>query len=295
MDAITQFSLKLWFSIIRKYKLEADLPLLRWIAYDRHFTPNTLDQRFQQWSLNGITALCTVMKDGNFMSFEEMKQNFTLYNEDHFRYLQLRDFYMKEVKPKVNQGKTGIIRTIIGIYYSRKYRIISTLYQQLMERKGITSYVKQKWEKELDMNISEEDWLHIRNTQQSTTSSRIWREFCWKNVIRFFITPKIKSTFLSVTVPQPCWRQCGAVNVNHSHVFWLCPVITQFWEDVHMVIVEILGYDIPKSCSVLYFGNTRGNIVSREDRYLFKILLAACKKAITKYGTSRTPQHEMNG
>lgn len=86
IDAITQFSLKLWYSIVRKYKLEADLPLLRWIAYDRHFTPNTLDQRFQQWTPSGITALCTVTKDGIFMSFQEMKQIFTLYNRDQFRY-----------------------------------------------------------------------------------------------------------------------------------------------------------------------------------------------------------------
>ena len=132
----------------------------------------------------------------------------------------------------------------------------------------------------MGVNISEEDWLHIWRTQQSTASSRTWREHCWKNIIRFFIIPKLRSKFVSVS--QPCWRECGAVNVNHAHVFWLCPDIVQFWEDVHLILANILGYEVPNSCIVLYFGNMAGNIVARTDRYLFKILIAACKKAITK-------------
>lgn len=72
------------------------------------------------------------------------------------------------------------------------------------------------------------------------------------------------------------------MNVHHSHVFWLCPRMAQFWEGVHLVIVRILGYNIPQSCKMLYFGILTGNVVLRDDRYLLKILLAACKKAITK-------------
>ena len=281
MDRITQFTFKVWYDTTRKYKLEGDLRLLRWAAYDKQFIPNTLDQRFKQWIPNGITALCTVTKDGNFMSFQQMKEKFALYNQDHFRYLQLRDYFEREVKPNTNQDKNGVISIVIGTYNSGRYRIISALYQQLMESKGnSTLYVKQKWEKELGVNISEEDWLHIWRTQQSTASSRTWREHCWKNIIRFFITPKLRSKFVSVS--QPCWRECGAVNVNHAHVFWLCPDIVQFWEDVHLILANILGYEVPNSCIVLYFGNMAGNIVARTDRYLFKILIAACKKAITK-------------
>lgn len=120
------------------------------------------------------------IKDGTFMRFQEMKQNYTLCNQDHFKYLQLRDFYEREVKPNVNLDKNGIIR-----------------------RGNTTLYVKQKWEKDLGVNISEDEWLHIWITQQSTASSSTWREYCWKNLIRFFVTPQIRSKFLSVT--QPCW------------------------------------------------------------------------------------------
>lgn len=78
-----------------------------------------------------------------------------------------------------------------------------------MERRGNTTYVKVKWEKERGMNISEDEWLYI-----------------WKK---------------SLSTVQPCWRQCGVINVDHSHVSWLCPEVVQLWENV---IVKILGYDI---------------------------------------------------
>ena len=92
VNTVTQFTLKLWFNLVQKYKLEKELGLLRWLAYDKCFTPGSLDQRFKQWIPNGLTAICTVIKNGNFMSFEEIKQKYDLNNQDHFRYLQMRLF-----------------------------------------------------------------------------------------------------------------------------------------------------------------------------------------------------------
>uniref|UniRef100_A0A671XN45 Reverse transcriptase domain-containing protein n=1 Tax=Sparus aurata TaxID=8175 RepID=A0A671XN45_SPAAU len=281
VDTVTRFTLKMWFNLVQKYRLEKELRLIQWIAYDRCFIPSSLDQTFKQWITSGVTAMCTLIKNGNFMNFQEIKQKYNLNNRDHFRYLQIRDYFDKEIRHNVDLDNNGIIRTIIGVYNSKKYRIISTVYHNLMERRGnTTSYVKLKWEGELGVNISEDEWLQIWRTQQSTTSSRAWRLFCWKSLIRFFITPKIQNKYLLAS--QPCWRKCGATNVDHSHVFWLCPKIIKFWEDAHLNIVRILDYDISKSCVLLYFGNMTGNVVLKEDRYLLKILLAACKKAITR-------------
>lgn len=49
----------------------------------------------------------------------------------------------------------------------------------------------------------------------------------------------------------------------------------KFWGNVHVIVTKVLGYDITKSCIVMYFGNMTGVVLS-EHRYLFKILLAAC-------------------
>ena len=65
-------------------------------------------------------------------------------------------------------------------------------------------------------------------------------------------------------------------------------------EDVHLVIVRILDYDISKSSVLLYFGNMTGNVVLKEDRYLLKIVFCV-KKQLRENGTSQIhqPPHKM--
>ena len=125
VHTVTQFTFKMWFNLVQKYGLERELRLIQWIAYDRRFIPSSFDQTFKQWIPSEITVMCTLIKNGNFMSFHEIKQKYNLNNQDHFRYLQIRDYFDKEIKQNVNLDNNRIITNIIGIYNSKKYRIIS--------------------------------------------------------------------------------------------------------------------------------------------------------------------------
>ncbi len=128
------------------------------------------------------------------MSFQELKETFGLEKQDFFRYLQIRDHIMKEIKidPKIELN--GIIKIIVDAYHQGKSRVISAFYKALEDnRENSTLYLKNKWESELNIDISDDDWYEMCMTQCTTTSSQIWREFGWKNLTRFFITPQIKS------------------------------------------------------------------------------------------------------
>ena len=65
---------------------------------DNRFKPSWNDQNLRSWEKKGITALCTIMKDGNIMSFQDLKERNGLENGDFYRYLQLRDYFMKELQ-----------------------------------------------------------------------------------------------------------------------------------------------------------------------------------------------------
>ena len=52
--------------------------------------------------------------------------------------------------------------------------------------KNSTNYIRELWEKELNMMIAEEVWIQAWVTQSSTTNSLFWRDFYWKTLIRFF-------------------------------------------------------------------------------------------------------------
>ena len=222
-----------------------------------------------------------------------MKDKYDLDKRDFYRYLQLRDCYKKEIKRDPSVEVNGVIQIIISSYKGTKIRIISALYQKLTASKHSTKYIKERWESEFNTNISDEDWGNMWKIHQTSTNSRIWREFSWKNLIGFFITPKVKGKYLNRNLP--CWRECGALDADHSHIFYKCPKILLFWKVVHNTLQKVLGYDISMSFMTLYLCNlnsTDGN-VRISDRYLVKILLIASKKAITrKWGRLEPPTHE---
>jgi len=91
---------------------------------------------------------------------------------------------------------------------------------------------------------------------------------------------------------QYCWRECGCSSANHSHIFWLCDKVQTFWDCVHQTLVKILGYNITYGPCTLYLGLTSEGIIGHEDLYLFRILLIAAKKAITRKWLKVDPPRE---
>ena len=43
-----------WKKLIKTYKLNKDVKILNWLAYDQSFKPNSIDQRFKIWTTKGI-------------------------------------------------------------------------------------------------------------------------------------------------------------------------------------------------------------------------------------------------
>lgn len=101
---------------------------------------------------------------------------------------------------------SGITQMFIRAYNTKLSRkIIGELYRYIVELRGhSTNYVKAKWEKELGI-ITPEEWTNMINTQITTTASQLWRDFSWKNCVRFFVTPKQKSK----QVLERMWSLCG--------------------------------------------------------------------------------------
>ena len=158
-------------------------------------------------------------------------------------------------------------------------KIISKIYKGLQQTKCGTLYLKQKWEQEGQFVLKEEDWENLCEIQWKTSSSTIWREFCWKNLIRFFITPAQKRHY---TNSSACWRQCGCLEANHFHIFWSCASLVPFWQEVHKVLQSVFQTDIQFKFETLYLGAITSENISSNVKYLFRILSAASRKAITR-------------
>lgn len=171
--------------------------------------------------------------------------------------MQLRDYHNKEIKwISPDEEVNPLIEIICGAYKHKTNKAVSRLYLSLIQNlKNTSLYVKEKWENELQVNITENEWYQSCDLLQTSTSSQQWREFNWKCLIRFFITPNIKSK--QIGVPQECWRGCGDMEVGHTHIFWSCNKIQPFWELVNNTLKNIFGYNIPNDCKVMYLGNIK--------------------------------------
>ena len=185
----------------------------------------------------------------------------------------------------VTKTNTCLMELFIKAYNSETIdRIVSCMYKGLLDLKShSTSYIKTKWEKEGGISISEEEWTTIWRYQWTCTSLQKWKEFGWKSLIRYFITPSQKSHYDNN--PPFCWRNCGNQSANHYHVFWDCPVVRDYWREIHNALQDIFKCEIPFESKTMFFGHIPQEWPNR-DKYLI-ILLVACKKSITRKWLSR--------
>ncbi len=113
-------------------------------------------------------------------SFQALKDKFGLVNHDLFRYLQVRQFYLKEIKNnyEINQ----IVQVIIQTYMKGTSKTVSKLYKGISNlRNHSIEYIRLKWGKEVGISLLPDQWKKICTIPHTSMSLRMWREFCWKN------------------------------------------------------------------------------------------------------------------
>jgi len=164
--------------------------LLRWVALDKDFKPAELDFRFKQWIHKGITSYSLIATSTGLKSFQQLTETCNLEPQDFYRYLQLRHHFDRNIKMN---GNTEFDLSVGAYKGNTQNKLVSRIYSCLQSAKNhSTLYVKAKWEIEANITITEEEWSNICKIQSTTSSSGLWREFSWKNIIRFFSNSKNK-------------------------------------------------------------------------------------------------------
>ena len=285
----TKVPLNIWFAECKSQKIEREMRILRWVAHDTDFAPARLDFRFKQWRIHyGIASYCLISSGTDLKDFQYFLDKHQLGKQDFYRYLQLRHHFDKDIK--VERMESDIINVIMAAYKGESTKgLISILYSSLQSvKKHSTSYVKAKWEKDANITLEEDDWLNICSVMSSTSSSGLWREYAWKNIIRFFITPRRKYVQNGSPESGVCWRLCNNTMADHFHIFWDCPAIQSYWREVVSEINTVMGFETELNFTNIYLGNISSELCTA-DKYLLKILLVASKKALTKKWLTQTP------
>lgn len=117
-----------------------------------------MDPSFKNWIDKGITSICGIVKEDEIMSFQTLKQMFHLENQDHYRHLQLRNFYTWSIKNQTPTTATPLIQLFVNAYKSEtKKGVISQIYKSLHDLSNYsTKYIKERWEKEGGQAITDD-------------------------------------------------------------------------------------------------------------------------------------------
>uniref|UniRef100_A0A3B5QTR8 Reverse transcriptase zinc-binding domain-containing protein n=1 Tax=Xiphophorus maculatus TaxID=8083 RepID=A0A3B5QTR8_XIPMA len=236
----TKTTLNIWNKVRISFKLPRGLSILTSIGHIKSFTPNFLDKKFSKWAEQGLTFLHQLIDRNNLMSFEELCRNFHLQKNDFFRYLQLRSFLSAHRDwERKGGGDKKLITKLYSVFLSMNF--------------NEPTWTKQRWEAETAKKISDETWEEVWTEAHRVTNSNTWREYKWKIISRYFRTPDVVSK-MDPKVPSLCWRNCGSAVPNHTHIFWSCPKLQNFWDEVYRAINQIFPEVIPKDVTVALLG-----------------------------------------
>lgn len=145
-NPLVKATLEVWKMVVKENKLEKDIKILKWCAYDSEFTPNQMDPSFKNWIDKGITSICGIVKEDEIMGFQTLKQMFHLENQDHYRHLQLRNFYTRSIKNQTPTTARPLIQLFVNAYKSEtKKGVISQIYKSLHDLSNYsTKYIKER-------------------------------------------------------------------------------------------------------------------------------------------------------
>ena len=68
----------------------------------------------------GSHGMVSLEKDGALESFQNMKDIYSLDKREFYRYLQLRDYYKKEIEIDPSTEVNGVIQIIMNTYKGKK-------------------------------------------------------------------------------------------------------------------------------------------------------------------------------
>lgn len=138
----------------------------RFEAYDADFKPSQLDGRFKNWTHMGITSYFKISSNKRLNTFQQLTDTYNLEQQDFFRYLQMKHYFDKTIKTTEEKGM-NLINIFIDAYKGTVTRkLISQIYSALQQERGLsTMYIKSRWGREANTELTEDAWLNVSKTQ----------------------------------------------------------------------------------------------------------------------------------
>lgn len=128
----------------------------------------------------------------------------------------------------------------------------------------------------MSISITDEMWEKTWLDGHKLTSSPTQREFEWKTRMRLVSRQQDKAT------PQNYAGDNAGQIGDHTHVFWDCHTLYQYWRNIQADIKQITGVDLPLEPPFFISEETREGIDTKNRTFLLgvvKMITVLCRNA----------------
>ena len=251
---------KAWQSY--KTSFEKEINIRTYPLWDTYFLTNTniinRKEEFQSKGINIINDLLHV--SGRLMGLDDFKLAYDIninfvdfYSLTHCLPRSWREnFITDSVKLKESEVVQPVITDLLQMSKACK-----GTYWKLVKTVELKRNHRLKWSESLQIPISEEDMSENYSINfQSTVESKL-RSFQFKLLQGILTTNK----FLNICkINEDQCYFCSLETETLEHLFWLCPVINNFWKEVTTVLKPYIDLDGLLSTTSVLLG-------IRSDRY----------------------------
>lgn len=181
-------------------------------------------------------------KNGILLSFTALISHFQDYHIPFFKFLQIRHF-LNNARPISQWFRDLTPFESLCTSTPPQRHVISEVYSLLFSNcDPKTNAINQKWETELGLAITTEEWENIYEHIHKGSINVSAQENSYKLYSRWYRTPDIIHRYHSSVSPI-CWR-CNVEVGSLLHIWWNCPRIKPFWEKVQETIAYITTYTL---------------------------------------------------
>lgn len=230
------------------------------------------------WILHREAQVRGIIKWGKIIMFHEIAAQEGVWILNGWRYAQLAHFIASLPRPLRDEAEYRPIEKLFS--KDMKKGKIAAIYRILVRELGAEPppFIR-KWEEELGASVDSEKVKRILEATHGTPVDSKTRESNYKCLTRWYMTPVRVSAFSPDKSPN-CWRGCATPG-SMSHLWWECPKIKNFWQEVIKIIEVITGKAIPFDPWDCLFHRSEGGMRWYKTS-IIPVLLNSAKNIIPK-------------
>lgn len=281
--------IKVWHNVKRCIKEPVTLSQLTPIWGNQDFRPGRADAVFKLWAMKGLKKIGDLYTadSAHMMSFDLLRHKYNIDRKYFFKYLQLRSY----IGAKLNNFSKPPISELEEVISGNdlKRGTISEFYKLILSHSSDNSVSKlEAWKKDLNLNLSLEEWEFVCNKAHKQTINSRLRLLQYKWLMRVYVTPQ-KLNQYNPNIPDTC-SKCGEEKGTLFHCIWECREIKTFWIAIKQTVKDIILKEFPLEPSFIILGiPPKKSRCTTNDLLFVNICILQAKRLIASHWKDMRP------